>query len=333
MGHARHFPQAPRRQRHHRARRGRLPDRRDAAAGERPGTVVVERDLCLRSVGADDRVRRRLRQPVPAHGRAARRDAPARRGDGRNRARPGREPRCAFHARPEFARQRASVPPAQPLLPVRHARVARARDRGQRLARIRPGRGDPRLDPRRHRVPLRHERRLDGRCGDARARRRRVPRLRPRRHRPDTRVADPGADGGRLPARPRSDGPARVVRGVRRRPLVHVRCNPGRGARRPRRPRLRARRGGRRLHLELRPARDRRDEGLGRDRAAAAAAAAGAASARGARPSVATGAGTHNASAERFSRAARPGSPRRVRPARARRRGGSPRGSFVHRRH
>ena len=104
-------------------------------------------------------------------------------------------------------------------------------------------------------------------------------------------------------------------------------------ARRPRRPRLRARRGGRRLHLELRPARDRRHEGLGRDRAAAAAAAAGAASARGARLSVATGAGTHNASAERFSRAARPGSPRRVRPARARRRGGSPRGSFVHRRH
>ena len=98
---------------------------------------------------------------------------------------------------------------------------------GTAVARIRPGRGDPRLDPGRHRVPLRHQRRLDRRRRDARARRRRVPRLRARRHRPDARAAHPGAHGRRLPARPRADGPARLVRGLRRRPLVHLRCDPG----------------------------------------------------------------------------------------------------------
>ena len=57
--HASDLAQAPRRLRHHRSRRRRLPDRRHAAAGERPGAVAVERDLRLRPVGADDRVRRR----------------------------------------------------------------------------------------------------------------------------------------------------------------------------------------------------------------------------------------------------------------------------------
>ena len=42
-----------------------------------------------------------------------------------------------------------------------------------------------------HRVPLRHQRRLDRRRCDARARRRRVPRLRARRHRPDARLRIP----------------------------------------------------------------------------------------------------------------------------------------------
>jgi hypothetical protein len=94
----------------------------------------------------------------------------------------------------------------QYLLPSRYCPSdkleARARDVvGSRLARLRAGRGDPRLDPDEPRLPLRHERRVD-RCGrDARRRRRGVPRLRPRRHRADARDANPGADGRRLPAR------------------------------------------------------------------------------------------------------------------------------------
>ena len=56
-------------------------------------------------------------------------------------------------------------------------------------------------------------------------RRGRMPGLRPRRHRPDPRAAHPGTHGGRLSAGPGADGPPRLVRGLRRRPLVHLRCD------------------------------------------------------------------------------------------------------------
>jgi transglutaminase-like putative cysteine protease len=74
------------------------------------------------------------------------------------------------------------------------------------------------------------------------------------------------------------------------------------------------------------------DAGLGRDRATAAAVAAGTAAARraGLRPRLRSRAGDD--AAGELSRAARAAPRRRARPARARRRGASPRGSSAHRR-
>src|SRR5471032_1844138 len=74
------------------------------------------------------------------------------------------------------------------------------------------------------------------------AARRRVPRSGASGHRPVPGTVHSGAHGGRLPAWTRADGPACVVRSLRRRTLVHLRRHPGRGARRPRGPRLRTRR-------------------------------------------------------------------------------------------
>ena len=113
--------EAPRRQRHHRPCRQRLPDRRHAAPGERPGAVALERELRLRSLGADDRVRRRLRQPLPADDGAAGRHAAPGRGDGGDRERARRRASGALHAGGAPARPRPAVPAAEPLLPVGHA--------------------------------------------------------------------------------------------------------------------------------------------------------------------------------------------------------------------
>ena len=76
-------------------------------------------------------------------------------------------------------------------------------------------------------IPIRRERSHHRCAGHAGPWRRRVPRLCARRHRAVPQPADSGAHGRRLPARARPDGPARLVRGLCRRPLVHLRRDAG----------------------------------------------------------------------------------------------------------
>ena len=98
----------------------------------------------------------------------------------------------------------------------------------RRAARLPAGRGDPVVDRARGPLRVRHQLGRDVGRRHALQPRRRVPRLRPPRHRPVPQPRHPGAHGRRLPPRPRPDGPARLVRGLRRRPLVHVRRHPAR---------------------------------------------------------------------------------------------------------
>ena len=137
-------------------------------------------------VGADDRVRRRLRQPLPAHGRAAGRHAA--RVEATVETEPTSSPStpaAPFTPVAGAARRRPAVPAAEPLLPVGQAR---GRGRSEIAGGAAPGYAQVEAIrawiQREHRVPLRHERRRrPTRVDTLDARRRRVPRLRPRRHR------------------------------------------------------------------------------------------------------------------------------------------------------
>ena len=153
------------------------------------------------------------------------------------------------------ARLGAAVPPAEPLLPVRPRVHQRRRDHQRRAARLPAGRGDPVVDRARGALRVRHQLGRDVGGRHALQPRRRVPRLRPPRHRPVPQPRHPGAHGRRLPPRPRPDGPARLVRGLRRRALVHVRRHAARAARQPGDDRLRPRRRRRRVRHAVRPGR------------------------------------------------------------------------------
>ena len=211
-----------------RSRRPRTADRRDAAAVQRAGAVAGERGATTstRSVPTPNTS---TSSAICASASSCRR-AHAHRGrhGGRDRGHDRGRARRAAHADRGAARRRAAVPAAEPLLPVRQDG---GRAPASIVAGVAPGYAQveairawihDNLD-----LPLRRQRRRHRRARHARQRRRRLPRLLARRHRAVPRAADPGAHGGRLPAPARSDGHARLVRGLRRRPLVHLRRDPG----------------------------------------------------------------------------------------------------------
>ena len=85
----------------------------------------------------------------------------------------------------------------------------------------RSGRGSPRDD-----VPVRRQFDVDVGAGHARDSPRRLPRLRPPRRVALPGDRHPGPHGRGLPPRAPADGRPRLVRGLRRQPLVHVRRHP-----------------------------------------------------------------------------------------------------------
>ena len=101
-------------------------------------------------------------------------------------------------------------------------------------------------------VSVRREHGHDRRHRHAERRGRRVPGLLAHRHFTVPGTAHSRAHGGRLPVPTRPDGPARMVRGLHRRALVHLRRDTGPAARRPHRGGLRPRCRGRGVHLQLR---------------------------------------------------------------------------------
>ena len=181
----------------------RLPDRRHAAAGSGLAQWLSSETYAF-APGCRRPSTSTLRQPVPAHDRAAGRDAHrASRRRCETETELAVDPERAVHA----GRRRCPTTRCMYLLPSRYCpsdKLERRRHEivGKARARLRPGRGDPRLDPRTTSSTATA-------CSDAStyaldtldARRRRLPRLRPRRHRAVPRAAHPGAHGGRLPAR------------------------------------------------------------------------------------------------------------------------------------
>ena len=204
----------------------------DAPAAQRRGPVGDRRALRDRAAGADRRVHRRPRQPVPAHRRARRADDDQRRGDRRHRRRDRRRhDRAAGPDRPG-ARLGAAVP------------ACRAATASPTSCSSRPSRSPatpcpatrrPRRSARGSTREIAYEYGTSSASTSAvetlRDAQRRVPRLRPPRHRPVPQPRHPGPHGRRLPPRARADGPARLVRGLRRRALVHVRRHPARARR------------------------------------------------------------------------------------------------------
>ena len=149
---------------------------------------------------------------------------------------------------------------AEPLLPARRARPRGVAALRRARARLGAGAGDRRLRPRAPRVGVGGVEPVDDRRRRVPLGPGRLPRLRPPRDHVLPRAEHPGAlrlrlhPGDRLRAADRADGLRRVVRGLDRRALAHLRRAQQRAAHGPGRRRPRARRRRRRADHVVRPA-------------------------------------------------------------------------------